>query len=334
MRYMPLYFDGSSNRSEHLVQVDIMNLQKLMKKLLSGDMDSFGTYDDRLITGFFNSLSEYVTNVKYVPIAVKPFCLSWDERKPLCLGKYKYDDIQVTELNGFHSIKLFSKTITRQFNNFLDFSPYTKINIYVPFFPLIELDPEKVYGHSVDVYLSFDAWAGKLAYYVYLDDLILINQNETLIGVNISIGSTNADDIKRNNILQSISLAGSLAGLGVGVASGNPLITAGSVGMLTKNVTQAMTNNINHLKNYKGGSGDRTEVYVDRHIQLIIERPKNVFIPDKEITGRPLEQTITLQSLTGFTKVGEIHFNPMNNETITSQEITEIVELLRTGVHL
>lgn len=303
-----------------------------------------GTIKDYSISNFFNKNSDYVTSVKYIPLDIKKFTMdgTLQPTAQILLGKNA-----ITNYNNFYElqssaitssllpkIQFFTLTIPRNHNNFLDFNPYTRIRLYVPYFEMIELNPELVYNKSITAYVSLDVFTGMFTLYIERDeDKLLIETRTVNVGIDISLGRTNAEEISRNNTLRAISTIGSLIGTGVGVASGNPLITAGGIGALTKNVTGALSDNIHNLKSYKGGSGDRTELVCDKNVKLIVETVKNVKEINTFLKGLPSHFNDQLSNVTGYTEIGEIHFHP-SDELINDDEITEIIELLRSGIIL
>lgn len=314
-------------RSELLWVISTATLQTFLRDLTNGTISGYG------VPSFFHDMASYVTKVMYYPIKISPFVTL--QSGTLVMGGLSLPSYNVQyDTSGYKTnVKFFSFTPTRFFNNFLDYAPYTQYTLFVPYFEKIVLDPVAIYGHSVDGYISIDFTKGKMRLYIYLDDAILLDSKVTQLGIEISLGKTNAEEINRSNVLQSISLMGSLIGLAVGVATENPMAITGGVALATKSVTTAMANNVSRLTSYTGGSGDRTELSIDKRIRLIIERPQNVTIPDASLKGKPLMTNVALSGLSGYTEIGDIHFNP-SGENIFNDEINEIIDLLKSGVIL
>ena len=319
-------------RSEIVQFISSSVLQTFLTDLTSGTVSGYALAD------FLNNKSEWVSKILYLPIDYEKFIPSGSPLTTgyLFMGNHQYTDYVVKEMGTvgqLFQIKYFSYTPVRTHGNFLDFEQYTSIQIYVPYFQTITLNPRIVYGHTVDGYLSLDFHTGRLTLYIYIDDTELIETRSTNIGIEISIGKSNVEDIRRNNILQSISLMGSVATIGLGVATDNPIAIGGGIGMATRNLTSALENNVRHNKGYQGGSGDRTELSVSKDIVVIKQTVKQARYPDVTLKGKPLERNYLLSTMTGYTEIGYINFNP-NGEEIMDDEITEIENLLRTGVIL
>lgn len=318
----PMLFDSTN----------ITELEHFLDDYVSGTVSSFK------VSEFFRSTSDYVTDLFFLPVDLSKWgTINTDY---VYIGNHQYTDYACKHFMSdiyASSIQLFSFTVTRQFNNFLDYAPYTRIKLYVPYFEMIELNPLKVYGNTVKGYVSIDVRTGKFVLYVYIDDgngnSYLIESKETNIAIRVGIGFTNQQDIMRNNVLNSISLIGSGVNLAMGVATENPISASAGIGMITKTATQILQSNVEHLKSYKGANGNFTELSVDKNIVLIIERPQDVTYPNYSLKGGVCRQNLSLSTVTGYTEIGEIHFNP-NGEDIYDDEIAEIEQLLRDGVVL
>ena len=291
-----------------------------------------GTTTGFSIADFFQSNSDYVVKFTYYPIRIEMFADTIIGVDSIKIGKksLSYNAWGLSKVKNY--IELFHVSPSRPFNNFLDFSPYTKISLIVPYFEKIDIQPELVYGTTLYGYVSVDFNNGSMTLYLYANSRF-IDSRTCKIGIDVALGKGNKDEQMRNNVLQGITALGSAVGLGVGVYTGNPLITAGSVAMLTGNVTKALQNNVDRLTGYKGGSGSRDMLAVDKTIKLVYETPTNITQPNAHLRGRMMNANATLNTLTGFTQIGEIHFEPKGYD-IYGDEISEIVELLKTGVVL
>ena len=310
--------------------------------ILRGILD--GTITNWWIDQLFQSTSEYLVKLTYYPVNIPVYFSSVFDGVTIKLGKTATSSSGCI-LNGglpyCELTKFYVSTITK-FGNFLDYSPHTKITLHVPYFEPIELAPEIVFKmYLVVVYMSIDLNSGKSTLYVegILDpnntSRIILATQSIQLGVDIAIGKSNKEEQTRNNALQAISVIGSLTGLAIGAKSGNPLITAGSIGSLTKQTKEFASNNIDRLTSYKGASGDRTALLCDKRVYLLIERPKDVIFPDASLKGKMCCKNLALSNLknTGYAEIGKINFNP-SGSNITDDEINEIIDTLRSGVIL
>lgn len=294
-----------------------------------------GTITGFDITGLFQDTNDYVVSINYYPVNLSLFCNTNNTSSNIILGKVTTDvtGFDVTKQLPYYYMGDF--TLARYHNNFLDFAPYTKITLSIPYFDKIDINPNMIYGKTLSLYMSLDLLSGKAS--VYLVDKYsfnLIASSTAQLGITIPLGKTNEQEQTRNNILQGINLVGSIGSLVYGAGSGNGLAIAGGLALATRTTTTMLQNNTDQLKGYTGMQGSRDGLCVEKKIQLIVERPKIVSQPDASVIGKPYMKTNIISNIhTGFIRVQLINFNPKNNN-IYQDEIQEIVSLLKDGVIL
>lgn len=317
-----------SNRSDQLFLIPSSYKTQFFKDLLTGSITSFS------LKGFLQTDSDYVTSLSFIPLKVEEF-INWNGTSfnHIGIGTKDLPAYQCVDFNTQKTyVKLFSYTPVRSFGNFLDFEPYTRMDLYVPYFAPFHLDLNKVYGHNIDCYLALDLWTGYLKCFVYLDESILLGSQEIKISIDIPIGQTNAQEINRNNITNGIGILGSAIATLVGAYSGNVLTLGMGISALTGTITKTLqTNEIR--ASVSGANGSRTDLGIDKTIRIIKSTTKQARYPDVALKGKPIERNYLLSTMTGYTEIGYINFNP-NGEEIMDDEITEIENLLRTGVIL
>ena len=216
---------------------------------------------------------------------------------------------------SFGSIK-----INRYYNNILDYAPYTKIQIYLPYIGIVDLDTNEIMNGTLTVKYRIDVLTGTcLARLIvkrgdYEAELYNFAGN-CAIQLPISGGSYSSI------IANSIGIAGSI---GATVATGGALAP-----VLVGSVVSAVTNshvNVSH----SGTIGSNAGAMGVNNAYLIITRPKpheakkyNVFY------GKPSNKTVTLSSCSGYTRVKDVH---IDNIVATDNELSMIEELLKSGV--
>lgn len=312
---------------------DSATIRNMVRDILDGTIGG--------IQGMFTNASEYVVSARYYPFRVfKFFSTPSVPSSPVYLGRNT--DISTAyplyELNRWNYFELPSKkwfefTLSRTFNNFLDFAPYTQIKLYVPLFSTILLPLEKCYGVKIECYLSVDLRNGNATISLFNPDGILIYTETKKIAIDLPIGRSNESEQFRNRMLSAISVGVGISSLGLGATSGNPLLSAGGVGLVGKTVTNALQNEVDHYSNSEPMNETSSTYMNPKEIHLIVEKPQNVNVPDRSLKGAPCRKNKVLNTLTGYTEIGEINFNP-SGYNIYDDEVTEIENLLRTGVIL
>lgn len=205
---------------------------------------------------------------------------------------------------------------------YLDYSPYTSLEIYLPFIGTKPLNIDDVMGHTIHVVYNIDLLSGACCAIIESARRVLYQ----FIGqCSCSVPVTGRD---MTNLINGIlSVVG--AGAGTFVATGgNPgLSGASAIGTLASNVTKSKP------KVEKSGSlGSMGGMLGVRCPYLIITRPRQALpVAQNTYTGYPSFITCVLSELVGYTEVYKIHLGDI---PATDAEKTEIETLLMNGVIL
>jgi len=308
--------------------MDYATVSEFLQKILSGAITNYA------LANFVQNDSDYIAGVKFFPIDVSKFLSSSVTGNNIVIGKSLCPTTnavkQVVQWKNY--LKLFSVTFSRYFGNFLDFEPYTRLKVYVPYFGFIEIPTDYAYKGTLDFYASVDFSTGNATVYVYYSNY-MVTSKTAKISIDVPIGKTNAEEQQRNKVLHGLQ-AGIAGGvIALGVASGNPLLTGGAITKAGGIMANALNDNVSRLTSYNGGSGGTDSLAVTKACLKYVERPSAVYGPSASVLGRPCRQTLSLSALSGYTKVGTIHFEPQG-EPIYQDEMEEIVGLLQKGVYL
>lgn len=195
-------------------------------------------------------------------------------------------------------------------SDFLDYSPYTKASIYLPFIGHQQLDINDIINRGLNLTYNIDVLTGDCVAHLQIGSSDLYNWSGNCM-MHLPISS---ESFK--------SLFSGLLGIGASFVAGGiaPAITTAVLN------SQNLKPQINH-----GGNLDGVKGFLGTRFPYIyIERPRRAE-PDLYATfvAKPSNETITLSQLTGFTKVKEIH---LENIPATDSELKEIESLLKEGV--
>ena len=212
--------------------------------------------------------------------------------------------------------------------------------IYVAFVGWVEIPFAKVVNKRILVYYSLDFKTGISTAYIYnYTDKVVIYSTTCTLGIQIDVSTTNRLENTRqkqaNDLNMLMSTLTSVASIGVGVATDNPVAITGGLLSFGKAVTGYVNarNMIYDRANTSFGTSDGAlhsplDVIVRKTYHAPISIDSSAFA---HINGYPTNKYGTLSSFSGHTEVGEIHFDPKNN-LISQDEINEIVTLLKDGV--
>lgn len=286
----------------------------------------------------FTEPSQFFISLKAYPFDIKEYYNNSLTLQKVKMGKAQMkvgdQDVSAPALYGYPQYKYLGKfKISRKFNNYLDFSPYTKIEMYLPFAGIITLDTNVVTDKEIRILLAVDFDTGKANYYLVRHedsqgeyDGDIIQTVECQMGIDIPLGSYNANEQMKNVLLTGVSFIG---GAVTSIATGNPMPLVSSSINAVSGTFKALQERVT-----KGGvSSGTNNIMTPYHPYLIITRPTyGGNGPDDYVTykGRPLFKNCKLGDLKGFTVCNDFHLE--NFGSATDSEISSIDALLKEGI--
>lgn len=200
---------------------------------------------------------------------------------------------------------------------YLDYSPYTNVQIYLPYIGFQHLNIDDVMKKAVHVKYHVDILSGSLCAYVKCGDSVLYTYTGQC-SLTIPVNANNFTQMITSIASGLISTGVSMASGGIGGAVGSGLQSAISVASSKPTVERS-----GQLTGMGGILGIQKPYMILTRPRQCLPRGQNGF------TGYPSYITATLSSVSGYTEVAEIH---LENVPATSEELAEIEQLLRNGV--
>ena len=218
--------------------------------------------------------------------------------------------VNAKKVNGQITINSGECTLSKHFNNFLDYSPYTNISIYIPFIGFQQLENEYAYT-TLKLRYVIDLITGSLCVSLYSDNKIirLFNGN---CSIDIPLSSNNRAQIEASLLANLTSTA----------------ITGNVTGMIGSVVDSAITKLRTETSDKPSNNCGLAQVLTP---YIIVNRP----IINKPTTyahhnGNKCIGSYYLNTLTGYTVVDSIELTA----PCSSSERNEIIALLKNGVYL
>lgn len=315
---------------------------------LISELNTPGFIDN--IAKLFSSPIDNIISLYKFPFDVKAQDMTWklSSDGSLIINIVTTTNAKGTFLNPLSMplLDIGTAQIPRYFNNFMDYAPYTKIELYLPYIGFVTLDNDLVVGNTISIKYAVDLYTGKCTAFVLTGsdtDETLILTRDGNIGMQIQIAGGTGADISRSMLRMGVGAAAGAVSLGVGAgvnkageATGGSIVgtvssAAGYMGSTTINAITAAQVNV-----HKNGRTDANNgFYAPQNAYLIYTRPTVARPSSYDATiGRPSGKTKQLQQLTGFTVVEAVHVEGSGFATATGDELTEIERLLKTGVIL
>ena len=202
---------------------------------------------------------------------------------------------------------------------YLDYDPYTKAEIYLPYIGTHPISVDDIMGKSVHVVYHIDILSGACTAFVKCGGSVLY---EFIGQCSSSIPITGND---WTNVINGV--------LSVSAAIGTMVATGGATApMAASAIASTAVNSMKSTVEKSGAMSGTGGMLAVQTPYLILTRPRQAK-PERqhEFMGYPSFITAKLGSLSGYTVVDEIH---LENISGTEQEISEIESLLKTGVIL
>lgn len=304
-------------------------LKNFMDWFWNRDID-IGELFSQFISPTYGTLSQAIISLKYFPCGWARLATSLDTSS-MVIGRYD-SELSAQVLTGTPTPKNIGEiAIEKYYKSFLDYEPYTKIMLYLPYYGFMDLSANSVMGRTIKVTNAIDVKSGEMEYTIYADDSII---QTCVCNVSVDIPLTLSDgmEIMKSTIDRATSLMSTGYNLAVGASTGNALSVLNSVqGIYDSTTSNPSGNNLV----VKGNQNSNTGVFQPQQMCLILDRPRMKRPSSYGLTvGYPLMRTYKLSNLTGYTKCINVKIKTFSNHFPTNEEYDEIVQLLEQGVIL
>lgn len=294
------------------------------------------------IKQYFSTPMETILGLGIIPVQPRQ-----GSAKNILLGVYD-TEISCTTVSSDYVIKdCGSISINRYYGSYLDYDPYTRISLYLPYIGEIQIDPDEVMQSVLGVQYYVNVVTGDCVAIVTSDGSIVytaagncirqlpIGQADysNIINTAVSAVSTIATAVAGGTAASSVgnAVAGAAkteAGKNVAEARASSQLVQEGVGAGTSLINQVMQSKMryNHAGSIGVGSGQLSY----QNPYLTIERP-NLDLADnyKSFVGYPCNETMQLSHCSGFTQIESCKLSVSG---ATDGELTEILAFLTEGV--
>ena len=255
-----------------------------------------------------------------ISIKMFPFTLPTSSDSEVVLGNVSMGvNGSLLPNNYSYEHEIGSVSIPKHYNNFMDFAPFTRLMLYLPYVSVIELDNSLFMGRTLTVKYIIDIVLGTANVMLYADGII-VQEVSCQVGVDIPITSSNRASVEMGIVSNALTSAATGAAVGgvVGAVSGalgGTLMSAGHA---------------KYTSTTSGTPSSACSMYAYKNPILIIDRPiyqeVNGFAHTK---GKLCLMNKTINQLKGFTIMDKNI--DLKNLPCTNEEKEEIRNLLSSG---
>ena len=210
-----------------------------------------------------------------------------------------------------------SVTISEYWGGYLDYEPYTKIELYLPYIGTHSISADDVMGKTVAITYRVDILSGACAAYIKCGDSVLYQ----FIGQCASSIPITGNDW--TNVINGVlSIAGSIGSMVATGGASAPMAVAG-VASTAVNALKPNIEKSGSMSGTGGMLGIQTPYFIITRPRQAVPKDQNTFI------GYPSFINVSLDSLGGYNEIESVH---LENIPCTGEELVEIERILKEGV--
>ena len=277
-------------------------------------------------------------------IAIVPFVPSLGSIGTHSFGTFSFSTALTSISSQYKVINCGSIDIEKYYGSCFDYSPYTVLQIFLPFIGMRELDVDEVMGRSISVVYHCDCYTGACVAFITTPinnvDSVIAQYSGNILQ-QVPFGAGDFSQIVAATLSVATAVTGSIAAGGAaGAALAKEGATAGKIvsgaaaaaGETAPSITSSMSNvmslkpRIEKASIAAGSSGQMSTLkpYLLRRIPRQ-SLPANY----KELNGYPSNIAGPLSNFSGYAEIETIQLSGVN---LTEPEITELLTILRGGV--
>lgn len=228
------------------------------------------------------------------------------------------------------TITLGSTRITPTHHNFLDYEPYTKITLYIPYCGCVDLPPSIFMNNELTVKFVYDIFSGECCGIVFAGGTFYTSISGSFTSLH-AVSSNNCGAIKQAMVNGTMSIIGGAVATVGGVAAGNVGVAGAGLMSMFGGTAKSLMDMNGVSPQMRGTCGGRASFYKPSKCELYITTPKdNISNEYIQTNGLPVNKVRTLASGDGFTIVD----TPVINGNMTLREKNEIENIMKTGIIL
>lgn len=334
--------DGD-NDSDDIDYPDPTIIPAAGRKFFALNMNDVGKLTDFLFSEtFLNNVKrlwtepgDYVVDLSYYPIDFLNTGLDFSAEHTVSIGGVTASEISAPELlGGKPFIYMGSFTPTNYYNSYLDYAPYTHLEIFLPYIGLRPLDINQVMGHTICVGYYIDYATQQVLAAIGLDGDSAkplgqpIAQYTGSIAVHVPLSGQSAQQLLIGGARQVAGAAGAVAGAIGGIATKNVgSIASGAAGLVNSLIPEQV-----QRREY-GSLTAMTGIYSPQQCFLIFDRPIAAEPSGfKEKNGYCASYGGKVSDFNGYLQVSQADITA--DSTMTQDECDSILNLLQGGIYI
>lgn len=264
-----------------------------------------------------------------------------DGRKTIRSG-FLDSGIAADTVSRYTEINCGSIGVPEYYGNYLDYSPYSKAFIYLPFIGVVEVNVDDIVGHGVNITYRIDEYNGSCIAMITVAKVTEVN-GETVeysnllyqfsgnCAVELPLSGGSQASI-RAGMMQAAAygLSGVIGGI-AGLLGGN---IGGAISSLTGGVSAAVGSVVSAKSSvqHSGSFGASYGAMGCKTPYITVIRPKQIQVPNYNLLyGYQAHKAVNIGQCSGYIRCREVH---VNSSTASNEEKALIEQLLKEGVYV
>lgn len=234
----------------------------------------------------------------------------------------------------YTTINCGSIAIPEHYSNYLDYSPYSKAHVYLPFIGIVELNVDDIVGHGVNITYHIDAYNGSCIAQITVakkDYTNTIYQYSGNCAVDLPLSGGSQAAIKAGMIAAAATGISSIIG---SVASGVTGNIGGAISGAAYGASSALVHAVSQKSSvqHSGSFGTSYGAMGIKNPYIIIHRPIQKEVVNYNLDyGYPAHKMVTIGTCSGYLRVREVN---VTSQTATDDEKALIEKKLKEGVYV
>lgn len=270
------------------------------------------SFDVDQVKKLFSSPMESILGLSAVPVSVvggTPVSIS--------LGGVQLSGVSMPPvLSQYREIDMGSITVKERWGSYLDYEPYTKFSILLPYIGIQDLSADDIMGKTLHLVYNLEVVSGAIVARLSANGHC-IYQWAGNCAMQLPITGRSFDTL----VSSAVSIA---TKIGAGIVTGNGSLIAQGVASAAVHAT-TMKPTIERSGTVSGVSG-----YLGQPTPYLIRTTPEAYIPNDQnaFIGYPSYISLSLGEISGYNEVESIH---LENIPATGDELSELETILKEG---
>lgn len=284
------------------------------------------TFDDWWRFFFGGDAFNAIIGLSMIPVAPVT-----DGNKEIYLGKWGMGVSAPRISNQYKQVDFGSLSLSEFWGNAIDYSPYTRVQLALPYIGIVDVDTDDVIGSTMHLKYNIDVLSGACTAMLECSKFELnsvIYEWTGSVSAILPVTGSSFSALTTGLISTAVATAGTAAGVNAALTGGASVPVAG-IAALAGSAMSTFGSNKGKIQRSGNFSGNTGALGIQTPY-FIISRPVQSIPSTQQATkGYPSNISAHLGDLTGYTELSEVH---LHNVPGTKDEVLEIEELLKKGV--